>query len=156
MATAAHREGDRSKKKVRILIAVEPLSLRRVMELILGAGSEIQVLARPDDVSTLQRQARRLQPDLLITNARLLGDEARTVLGDIKRVSPHTKIILTDFDARLAGIAGQCGVDLYLEEDLLVRRLLEAVRRLTAKRRSPVKLRGTVRRARWPRKQDAG
>ena len=131
----ARREGDRP-KKVRVLVAVEPFSLYRAMELILGAGSEIQVLTRPGDAASLQRHAKRLQPDLLITNARLLGGQACDVLLSLKRICPNSKIILTDFDARLASLARQCGADVYLEEDLLVRRLLATVRQLAAQRRT--------------------
>src|ERR1043165_2894628 len=133
MASAPRREGHRS-KKVRVLIAVEPHSLLRIMELILSEASEIQILARPGDAAALQRHAKRLQPDLLITNARLLGDDARAVLSHIKRLSPQSKIILTYFDANIADLATQGGVDFYLKEEFLVRKLLKDVRRLTLER----------------------
>jgi DNA-binding NarL/FixJ family response regulator len=137
------------------MVAVEPLALFRVMKLILDA-SEIQILARPQDVSRLLRQARRLQPDLLITNARLLGEQACEVLASLKRSSPRSKIILTDFDARLASIATRCGADVYLEEDLLVGRLLATVRRLTTARRSRSGVKASLRAARVPRRRRAG
>jgi DNA-binding NarL/FixJ family response regulator len=116
------------------MIAVEPLALSRAVELLLDAGPEMQILPHPD-AANMSRHAKRLQPDLLITNAQLLGAEARTLLKNFKRVSPHSKIIVTDFDARLDGIEGHREVDAYLEEETLVRGLLATVRRLMTRGR---------------------
>ena len=128
MATQTRREG-RKQKRVRVMIAVEPLALSRAVEMLLDAAPDIQILPHPD-AANMSRHAKRLQPDLLITNAQLLGAEAPTILKNFKRVSPHSKIIVTDFDARLTGIEGNREVDAYLEEEALVQGLPTTVRRL--------------------------
>ena len=122
-------------KKVRTLIAVQPLSLFNVMKHVLTLAPEVQLVSSPDDNDTLTQQAKRLQPDLVITNARKLGEGAHEVLADTRRVSPHSRIILTYFDTRIAA-ANDRAVDEYLEEELIVKRLIAAVRRLSAQRPS--------------------
>jgi hypothetical protein len=51
-------------------------------------------------------------------------------LSTIKRVSPKSKVILTDFDSALHSLAKERSVDAYLDEEFLVTRLLRAARRL--------------------------
>jgi DNA-binding NarL/FixJ family response regulator len=142
---------------------VQPLSLCRVVQLILSGASEVKVLAHPlthsDDAENLRRQAKRVQPDLLIANAELLGADACAAVMNIKRTCPRTRIILTDFDARLDAMANRCGADAYLEEELLVRKLLATVRRLAAKsnsRRTRARRRASVPRPRLTRGRRAG
>ena len=122
-------------KKVRILIAVQPISLFNVMKHVLTLAPEVELVSSPDDKDSLTQQAKRLQPDLVITNARKLGEGAHEVLADTRRVSPHSRIILTYFDTRIAA-ENDRAVDEYLEEELIVKRLVAAVRRLCAQRPS--------------------
>ena len=131
-------------RKIRVLVAVEPLPLLRVIEHLLAGAPEIQIISSPHGVPTLVLQTKRLQPDLIIANARLLGEGACEVLINIKRSSPRSKLILTDFDSGLAGLADDCGVDVYLDEEALVRRLVLAARKLAAPRRSSRKLKGRM------------
>jgi len=140
MCTSAALSEKPISRKIRVLIAVEPLPLLRVMEHLLAGAPEIQIIACPHVVPSLVLQAKRLQPDLIIANARLLGEEARDVLTNLKRSCPRSKLILTDFAAGLAGLASQWGVDVYLEEEVLVEQLLLAARQLAPQRRPRVSL----------------
>ena len=121
---------------MRVLVAVKPVGLSQVVKHLLAPAPEIQVITSPNAALSLEHQVQRLQPDLVITNARHLGEQAPDVLADAKRLSPRSKIILTDFDARLSGLAHISDVDAYLEEESLVKRLLSATRRLAAQGRS--------------------
>src|SRR5258708_3811991 len=115
-------------EKVRVLIAVEPTALVRVIEHLFGGAPEIQIVSHSHGVLHLARQVKRLQPDLVIANARLLGPNAREVFGKLKQASPHSKLIFTYFDRSYASPAGRDGVDVYLEEDTLVARLVSTTR----------------------------
>jgi DNA-binding NarL/FixJ family response regulator len=121
-------------RKVKVLIAVEPLPLLRVIEHLFGGAPEIQIISRLHEAVHLVRQVRRLQPDLIIVNARLLGPGACQVFNQVKRASPHSKLILTDFSVGSPPPFRQWGVDVYLEEETLVKQLLSQSRLLTAQR----------------------
>src|SRR5262245_22195653 len=90
-------------KQVRVLVAVQPASLFDVMKHLLAETPEVQVVSSPDDQDSLSDQARRLQPDLVVTNTYKLGPQASALLKDTRRVSPRSKILVTDFDIRFAG-----------------------------------------------------
>jgi DNA-binding NarL/FixJ family response regulator len=121
-------------QKVRVVIAVEPIALSKVIEHLYGGAPEIQIISCLHEVLPLARQVKRLQPDLIIVNARLLGSKAYEMFTSIKRASPRSKLIFTDFDAELAGFAREWGADIYLEEEGLVKHLLSATRQLTGPR----------------------
>ena len=126
-------------KKVRVLVAVEPIGLSQVVRHLLAPATEIQLVTCRNQTLGLDHQVQRLRPDLVITNARLLGEQAPHVLANAKRFSPRSKIIVTDFDARLSGLARIPAVDAYLEEESLVKRLLSATRRLSAQSSPAIK-----------------
>ena len=140
-------------RKVRVLVAVQPLPLMRVVEHLLGAAPEIQIIPRSYATLSLAQQAKRLQPDLIIANSTFLGDKAFDVLNSIKRASPRGKLIFMAFDAGMSGLARQCGVDAYLDEEVLVKQLLSAARRLAAQCRPAKALKGRARTTtRWTRR----
>lgn len=67
------------------------------------------------DTSTLREGASRLLPALIVLDLSLAGRDSAQVLGDIKNLSPATRVlILTVYDeasvARLALLAGANGV----------------------------------------------
>ena len=92
----------------------------------------MQIIACSGAPLSLVPEAKRLRPDLIIANATLLGAKARNVLAGIKRASPNSKLIVADFDAGWEELESQSGVDLYLEEEALVKRLLGAARQLAS------------------------
>lgn len=122
-------------RKLKVLVAVEPVSLSRVIAHLIRDDSTLQIVSSLHKASELPRQARRLRPDLIIANARLLGEKASDSIPRVKRASPKSKLLLTDFHDGLERVARQCGADAYLEEESLVARLVPTVRRLAV--RSP-------------------
>lgn len=123
-----------AQQKVKVLIAVEPLPLLRVIEHVFGGAPEIRIISRLHETLHLVRQVRRLQPDLIIVNAKLLGPSACELFNQVKRASPHSKLILTDFNAGSPPPFRQWGVDVYLDEETLVQQLLSKSLLLTAQR----------------------
>ena len=121
-------------QKVKVLIAVDPFPLLRVIEHVFGEAPEIQIISRIHEALHLVQQVKRLKPDLIIVNARLLGSGASGVFNQVKRVSPRSKLILTDFNAGSPPPFRRWGVDVYLEEETLVKQLLTKSRLLTARR----------------------
>jgi DNA-binding NarL/FixJ family response regulator len=123
--------------RVRVLIAIKPVSLLRVIEHLLAHDPSFQVVSCPDTAVAMMRQARESQPDLVIASMELLGGQLCATIGRLMKVSPRSKLIVTGFGAGEVLPAGSCGIDLYLEEEHLVRELLSNARRLTAAIRTP-------------------
>jgi DNA-binding NarL/FixJ family response regulator len=124
---------ERASRKVGILIAVQPPPLLRIVEHLLRDCTQFRVVARTSQSSTLKRQAKRLQPALIITNLRLLGPGAGRIIPEIRLASPGSQLLVTGFTQGLESHARDCGADAYLEEDQLVQRLVSAARKLLSK-----------------------
>ena len=111
-------------QRVTILVAVEPAPLLRVIEHLFHRQLKFRIVARLSHGSAVAGQVSHLQPDLVIANMRLLGQAAGTIIREIKLASPGSKLIVTGFPRGLGREAHEWGVDAYLEEEDLVRRLV--------------------------------
>ena len=110
-------------RRIEVLVAVEPESLLKLIEHLLQRP-EFRVVKKLHEWPGLPKQAARLHPHLIITNARLLGNQAATVIADLKHSSPSSKVIVISFPHDLSRQARQWGADAYLREEHLVRRLV--------------------------------
>jgi DNA-binding NarL/FixJ family response regulator len=127
----ARSKNKTSVRKVRVLIAVKPPSLLRVIEHLVGSDPAIEIISRPEIGQPLLTQVKQLKPDLIITNAELLGQQVCQVLGKVKRASPRSKLIMMGFGTGVMfPMGGDCGIDVYLEEEALVGQLLATTRGL--------------------------
>lgn len=116
--------------KVRVLVAVRPPALLRVIEHLLSNCPEIEVVASRSKGRRLAQATAAVLPELVVANGRLLGKEACQTIAEIKRSSPGSKLILISSVEGFAGAARRCGADACLDEEALVRRLLLTVRKL--------------------------
>ena len=118
-------------RKIRVIVAVQPRSLLRVIEHLLGGQPELRIVARLSGNNRLSLTASAMLPELIIANARFLGRECRKAIPEIKRASPGSKLILLlcPFEG-FARETRDCGADAYLEEEAIVRRLLPALGKL--------------------------
>jgi hypothetical protein len=110
-------------RKVRILV-VSPPALSQVIEYLLRAQPEFEVVGSLSGLRSVGQQAGRLSPELIVANVKPVRTSVCRVVASIKRSSPSSKLILfcpaRDF---MAG-ARRCGADACLEQEQLVRRLL--------------------------------
>lgn len=123
--------GGRGHQDSRVLIAVHPPSLERLLEHLLAGQPELRVVGgsarsahRPP--GSPAAKAARLAPDLIIANTRLLGREPGDVVADLKRSSPASTLILLTHG--LAEPAPHPEADACLPEEAVVRRLLPTIR----------------------------
>jgi DNA-binding NarL/FixJ family response regulator len=116
--------------KVKILVAISPPALLRVVDHLLYGRSEFEVVARSSEQRGLCRQAARHLPDVVITNPKVLGREPAKVVTEFKRSSPASKLVLLG-ENESSGDARRFGADGYVSEDAVVRRLIATVRNVS-------------------------
>jgi DNA-binding NarL/FixJ family response regulator len=130
-------------KKLRVLMAVQPAALARVVEHLLGDPREVAVVARVEEGRSLPRRAERSSPDVIVANARLLGREIGPAVAAVKDSSPLSKLIVISPFKDLAREARRCGADATLEEETLVRRLPGALKALAGGARTRTRRKGS-------------
>ncbi len=121
-------------RKVRILV-VSPPALSQLIEYLFRDRPEFEVVGSLSGLRSVGQQAGRLCPELIVANVKPLRTPVCRVVASIKRFSPFSKLILIcparDF---MAG-ARRCGADACLEQEKVVRRLLETAWALSERSR---------------------
>jgi DNA-binding NarL/FixJ family response regulator len=132
-------------RRLRVLMAVQPAALARVIGHLLDAAPEMRVVGSVMDRQALLRRAGRSAPDVIVANARVLGREIGAAVAAVKGSSPGSKLIVISAFEDLSHEARLNGADLTLEEESLVRALPRALRTVASrsragipKRRSPL------------------
>ena len=131
---------------LRVLIAVTPDALTRVIVHLLWSFPEIEIVSCVQRNERLVRHAERLLPHIIIVNA-IDADRSETVAA-LKNASPGSKLILTSWGDRFAVRRRLSNADAHINEAFLVRKLLPTVRRLCASRGHNVSCRSNQRRYR--------
>lgn len=117
---------------LRVLVAVTPDALTRVIVHLLRMSPAIEIVSCISGNTSLVRHAERLLPHIIIVNA-IDMDGSETVAA-LKNASPGSKLILTSWGDRFAVRRRLSNVDAHINEAFLVRKLLPTVRRLCASR----------------------
>jgi DNA-binding NarL/FixJ family response regulator len=115
---------------LRVLVAVTPDALTRVIVHLLRAYPEIEIVCCVQWNERLVRHAERLLPHIIIVNA--IDMEGSETVAALKNASPGSKLILTSWGDRFAVRRRLSNVDAHINEAFLVRKLLPTVRRLCA------------------------
>lgn len=113
-----------------VLVAVKPSAMGKVIEHLFRGQRGLQVFAHRKAAGDLPERARRLSPDLIVADTRLLGRARWQALSEIKRCSPDSKLVVI---CPLGGFAREAranGADACLEEEAVVSQLLSTLRRL--------------------------
>ena len=118
----------RSERRVAVVLVIRPKGLLRVVEEILGARPDLQIVGRYGETRRLASRLSRLQPQLVVASVRSLGREHAAISTQIRRSSPGSKLILIHPVPVFPCEA--LGPQLHLTEDVLVRGLIPAVERL--------------------------
>lgn len=85
------------KSAISILIVTEPGTLRNALEALLHSILSAHSITTLDDAMTMMSWIAAYQPDIVLLDFRLLGDEAWAILRRMKLLSPGTqRIVLTD------------------------------------------------------------
>jgi hypothetical protein len=118
----------RTERRLAVVLVIRPRRLLRVVEEILGARPNLQVVGRFGEVSRLASRLGRLRPQLVVASVRSLGREHAAISTQIRRSSPGSKLILIHPVPVFPCEAH--GAQLHLTEDVLVHGLIPAVARL--------------------------
>jgi hypothetical protein len=133
-------------KNLRVLVAVTPEALTRVIVHLLRAYPAIEIVSCVSGTRRLVRHAQRLLPHLIIINDHSVESDAGVTVDALKNASPGSKLILTSWGDCYSGRRHLSNVDAHLNEALLIRKLLPTVRRLCASHGHKVPGRSTQRR----------
>jgi len=119
-------------KNLRVLVAVTPEALTRVILHLLRTFPAIEIISCVTGSRSLVRHAERLLPHVIIINDHSVEGGAGATVEALKNASPGSKLILTSCSDCFSGQGHLSSVDAYINEALLIRKLLPTVRRLCA------------------------
>ncbi|WP_229072949.1 response regulator transcription factor [Actinoplanes sp. DH11] len=119
---------------IRVLIADDDPLVRVGLSLVLGAGSDLQVVGEAGDGAEAVEAARRLKPDVVLMDIRMPRMDGLAATAELRRDGPRPAIVvLTTFDTdeHLLG-ALRLGANGFLLKDIAPTEILQAVRRASA------------------------
>ena len=111
-------------RKVRILV-VSPPALSQLIEHLFRDRPEFEVVGSLSALRRTEEEAGRLCPDLIVANVKPVRTGVCQVVAAIRRSSPLSKLILICPARDFMTGARRCGADACLEQEKVVRRLLE-------------------------------
>jgi hypothetical protein len=116
--------------KIKVLIVSSP-SLARVIRHLFRGRAEFEIIGTFNGLGSLEQNAGRLLPDLIIANVKPVSLGIRRAIASIKLSSPLSKLILTCPLEDLSRVARQSGADAYLKDEKLAGHLLRMARTLS-------------------------
>jgi hypothetical protein len=116
--------------KIRVLVVGSP-PLSRIIGHLFRGGSEFEVIGTLRGLGSLERQAGRLFPELIVANVKPVSMGIPRAVAAIKRCSPLSKLILVCAVEDLAGAARKYGADAWLTDEKLTGHLLRLARDLS-------------------------
>jgi DNA-binding NarL/FixJ family response regulator len=114
-------------RRLRILVAVEPRELSRVILHLLVSHKDAEVVCSVTDPDWLLRYTQRVLPHLIIADTRF--SHFSTTLDALRNASPGVKVILTSL-GESPGVGHSVAADARLSNDTLVDQLIPTVRKL--------------------------
>ncbi|MEU8239939.1 response regulator transcription factor [Actinoplanes missouriensis] len=119
---------------IRVLIADDDPLVRVGLSLVLGAGSDLQVVGEAGDGAEAVEAARRLRPDVVLMDIRMPRMDGLAATAELRRDGPEPAIVvLTTFDTdeHLLG-ALRLGANGFLLKDIAPTEILKSVRKAAA------------------------
>ena len=113
-----------------ILVIGSP-SLSRLIEHLFRGRPECEVVGTVSGLGSLERQAGRLLPAMIVANVKPVSIGISRAVTSIKQSSPLSKLILICPVEDLARVARKCGADACLKDEKLGSHLLRTVRALS-------------------------
>ena len=130
------RQGRGCGSKVSILV-VSPPALFQIIEYLFRDRPEFEVVDRFSGLRSMEQQAGRRYPELIVANVKPVTTAVCQVVAAIKRYSPLSKLILLCPARDLITDARRCGADACLPQEELVRRLSRTAWALSKRTTSP-------------------
>lgn len=117
-------------RTITILVIGSP-SLSRIVEHLVSGRSEYEVVGTVSGLGSLERQAGRLLPELIVANVKPVSIGIPRAVASIRQSSPLSKLIVICPVEDLARAARKSGADAYLQDEKLGSHLLRTVRALS-------------------------
>jgi DNA-binding NarL/FixJ family response regulator len=97
------------------LILTRPGPLRHSLKTLLATFPEIEIVAEARELPTLRRLGRELQPDLILLEAGLPGNELYETIQQIRREWKHTRsiVLVETADQEATAVAAGANVVLF-------------------------------------------
>jgi two-component system response regulator NreC len=116
--------------EVKIVLADDHAVVRSALRLLLGAESDISVVAEAGDVAAAERELQEHQPDVLVLDLHMPEGPSLGSVPRLRKVSPGTGIVVLTMqrDASYAREALRAGVLGYVLKDAVDEELVNAVR----------------------------
>ena len=112
------------------LIVARPGRIRDGWRALLRASSQLDVVDQADDRQSALRKIAELRPVLLLVDADLPGDEARTVLRQIKSRWPHIRCIFVINHGEQRQLGNENGADAVLSRGFSTSALADTIEEL--------------------------
>jgi len=123
------RTASSEKKQIRVLIVDDHVVVRKGLQMIANTEPTIKVVGEAKNGQQAIDQMEQLQPDVILMDIVMPGEDGISVAGKIKNDHPNVKIIvLTTFeDDKKIDAAMEVGADGYLLKDADGESLLQAI-----------------------------
>jgi two-component system response regulator NreC len=122
--------------RIRILVVDDHAIMRTGLRMLLEAQSDIEVVGEAGDGSEASRQAKVLQPDIVLMDLSMPGPRSGDAIRGVLRASPKTRVLILtmhDDPAYLAS-AMSAGASGYVVKKVADTELLLAIRAVNAGR----------------------
>jgi len=133
---AAGGSGIQSVTPIKVLIADDHSVLRAGLRMLLSAQSDIDVVGEAADGMEVSRQARKLQPHIVLLDLSMPGPRSGNVIRDVLRASKKTRVVVLTMhdDAAYLRSAVSAGASGYLVKKAADSELISAIRAVHAGR----------------------
>lgn len=130
MAACVDVSARASSTEVRVVVADDSASLRRLVQLTLGLQPGVRIVGEAVDGREAVEAVRREQPDLVLLDIAMPVMDGLEALPLIRRDAPHTRVLVLSAysSAGMAAVAQEAGADGYLEKSASDEELLDAIR----------------------------
>ena len=125
----------KDKLRTTTILVIGSPSLSRLIEHLFRGRPECEVVGTVSDLGSLERQAGRLLPELIVANVKPVSIGIPRAVASIKQSSPLSKLILICPIEDLARVGRKCGADACLKDEDLGSHLLRTVRALSDRAR---------------------
>ncbi len=121
----------KDKLRTTTILVIGSPSLSRIIEHLFRGRPECEVVGTVSGLGSLERQAGRLLPELIVANVKPVSIGIPRAVASIKQSSPLSKLILICPVEDFARVARKCGADACLQDEKLGSQLLRTVRTLS-------------------------
>jgi len=118
------------------LIVARPGPLRNSLQALMTTVPQIEIVAEANDPSALLRMGNGIQPDIVLLDADLPGEQVWSALREIKEKWSHTRSVVLVEDSQQQQKAQAAGADIALIKGYPAARLITAIGELLSTARS--------------------